>query len=347
LTSPSSTTSRRNPARRSGLHDLSAFTDGPRRRGHATKNRDEKLHEIPATLVSILSGSNDIQWAIHPIALAGRIFSIAKNPTKSMTMISSPSILLIDDDPKQIQSLAAILRRHEYRVFAALDGRDGLVKAATKPPDLILVDLYMPDIDGQATIRLFKAHPTLQHIPLICLTVSSHIEDKLSAFEAGAVDYITKPFDPAEVIARVRVHLRLHQSGNGRSSEPERVPDIPAAVEDGTQQWDERLVSQSILLREMASPPSLSDLAHRVGTTQRHLSHEFRRLVGTAVFAWLREERHREACFRLLHTNQQLNQIGQRIGYQSAAAFTNAFRARFGMTPSEYRRAAGVRVADE
>jgi DNA-binding response OmpR family regulator len=264
-----------------------------------------------------------------------------------MTMISSPSILLIDDDPKQIQSLAAILRQHDYRVFAALDGRDGLAKAAAKPPDLILVDLYMPEIDGQATIRLFKAHPTLQHVPLICLTVSNHIDDKLSAFEAGAVDYITKPFDPAEVIARVRVHLKLHQSGS-RRAEPERLPEIAAAAE-GAQQWGERLVSQAqaILLREMSNPPSLGELAHRIGTTQRHLSHEFRRLVGTAVYAWLREERHREACFRLLHTSQQLNQIGQHIGYQSAAAFTNAFRARFGMTPSDYRRAAGVRVMEE
>jgi DNA-binding response OmpR family regulator len=267
-------------------------------------------------------------------------------------MTSSPSILLIDDDPKQIQFLAAILRRHEYRVFAALDGRDGLSKAAAKPPDLILVDLYMPDIDGQATMRLFKAHPTLQHIPLICLTVSNRLDDKLSAFEAGAVDYITKPFDPEEVLARVRVHLRLHQSGAGIAPIPvvfDAELASPAVPVDGVaQQWEERLVSQAqaILLREMATPPSLADLAQRVGTTQRHLSHEFRRQVGIAVYAWLREERHREACSRLLHTSQQLNQIGQHIGYQSAAAFTNAFRARFGMTPSEYRRAAGVRAPD-
>lgn len=263
-----------------------------------------------------------------------------------MTMVSSPSILLIDDDPKQIQFLAAILRRHDYRVFAALDGRDGLAKAAAKPPDLILVDLYMPDIDGQATIRLFKAHPSLQHIPLICLTVSNHIDDKLSAFEAGAVDYITKPFDPDEVIARVRVHLRLHQAGVSRPVA--QTPPPPPAVEGQPQQWEERLVNQAqaILLREMGNPPSLAELAQRIGTTQRHLSHEFRRQVGVAVFAWLREERHREACSRLLHTSQQLNQIGHHIGYHSAAAFTNAFRARFGMTPSDYRRAAGVRVPD-
>lgn len=262
-----------------------------------------------------------------------------------MTMVSSPSILLIDDDPKQIQFLAAILRRHDYRVFAALDGRDGLAKAAAKPPDLILVDLYMPDIDGQATIRLFKAHPSLQHIPLICLTVSNHIDDKLSAFEAGAVDYITKPFDPEEVLARVRVHLRLHQAG---APQPVLPPPPMPSVEGPPQQWEERLVNQaqSVLLREMGNPPSLAELAQRVGTTQRHLSHEFRRQVGVAVFAWLREERHREACSRLLHTSQQLNQIGHHIGYHSAAAFTNAFRARFGMTPSDYRRAAGVRVPE-
>ena len=266
-------------------------------------------------------------------------------------MVSSASILLIDDDPKQIQFLAAILRQHDYRVFAALDGRDGLAKAVAKPPDLVLVDLYMPEIDGQATIRLFKAHPSLSHLPVICLTVSNHIDDKLTAFEAGAVDYIVKPFDPEEVLARVRVHLRLHQSGAPRNGE-ESAPAAPAqtAAADGAgQRGEERLVSQtqSILIREMADPPSLAALAQRVGTTQRHLSHEFRRQVGVAVYAWLREERHREACFRLLHTSQQLNQIGQHIGYQSAAAFTNAFRARFGMTPSEYRRAAGVRVAEE
>jgi AraC-like DNA-binding protein len=147
----------------------------------------------------------------------------------------------------------------------------------------------------------------------------------------------------------VRVHLRLHQSSVTAPApvQPESEP-VSAIVppDGGPQQWEERLVSQAqaMLLREMANPPSLAELAQRVGTTQRHLSHEFRRQVGIAVFAWLREERHREACSRLLHTSQQLSQIGQHIGYQSAAAFTNAFRARFGMTPSEYRRAAGVRV---
>lgn len=261
-------------------------------------------------------------------------------------MNSPPSILVIDDDPIEIQFLTAVFRRQDYRVFAAVDGRDGLAKAAAHPPDLILLDLVMPGIDGQATIRLLKAHPQLNPIPVLFLTASADIDDKLSAFAAGAADYITKPFNANEVLARVRVHLRLRAAGAAAEPAAETVAKTvaEAAAAATRDERGGRLVSvaQEILLRAIADPPSLAELASRVGVSERQLSKEFRRRVGMAAYAWLREARHREACFRLLHTRQQLGRIAHEIGYQSAAAFTNAFRARFGMTPREYRNVAGI-----
>ncbi len=120
-------------------------------------------------------------------------------------------ILIVDDNPINLRILADYLEAFEYMVLVARDGRSGIEKAQYAQPDLILLDVMMPDIDGFETCRFLKADETTQAIPVIFMTALSETESKVEGFEAGAVDYVTKPLQQREVLARIRTHLQLRE----------------------------------------------------------------------------------------------------------------------------------------
>lgn len=254
------------------------------------------------------------------------------------------SILVIDDDPREIRLLSEMLRPEGYRLFAALGGEEGFKRALEHPPALVLLDLNMPGLDGQATCKLFKGAPQLSAIPVIFLTGSGLLEDKLRAFSHGAVDYITKPFSAQEVVARLRVHLRLRP----REGVPEMPVQTPGAMGVSAdmpfQDVGERMVreAQAILLRDLCATLNLVDLAHAVGTNERRLTEEFRRHTGMAVFEYLRQERYRAACDMLLHSELNVGSIAMAVGFQSVASFSFSFRKYCGLTPTQYRQSLGL-----
>lgn len=123
---------------------------------------------------------------------------------------SRPIILVVDDLPDNIDVLSGILR-DSYKVKAAVDGERALRIAGAQPyPDLILLDVMMPGMNGYEVCRLLKADPRLAPIPVIFVTAMGEVEDERQGFEAGAVDYITKPVSPPVVRARVKTHLALY-----------------------------------------------------------------------------------------------------------------------------------------
>ena len=117
-------------------------------------------------------------------------------------------ILLVDDAPTNIQVLNETLK-DDYRLFFATNGRDALRLVSESPPDLIILDVIMPDMDGYEVCRALKANAALQDIPIIFITAMRQQEDEVVGLELGAVDYITKPFNPAIVRLRVRNHIEL------------------------------------------------------------------------------------------------------------------------------------------
>jgi putative two-component system response regulator len=117
------------------------------------------------------------------------------------------NILIVDDTPDNIDLLGGLLKRYK-RTFA-LNGEKALEKVEKNPPDLILLDVMMPGLDGFEVCRRLKANPQTNEIPVIFITAMGQSEDETRGFEVGAVDYITKPFSPAVVKARVQTHLAL------------------------------------------------------------------------------------------------------------------------------------------
>lgn len=122
-----------------------------------------------------------------------------------------PSILIVDDMPANLSLLTSMLTAQGYEVRAAISGAMALMSAAAEPPDLILLDVNMPHLDGYEVCRRLKADPRTADIPVIFLSAMTGIGDKVTAFEAGGVDYVTKPFELREVLARVGTQLLLHR----------------------------------------------------------------------------------------------------------------------------------------
>lgn len=125
--------------------------------------------------------------------------------------MTKPAILVVDDTPENIQVLTGVLST-EFRVKAALDGERALEIAAAIPsPDLILLDIMMPDMDGYEVIDRLKSNPATDHIPVIFVTAMTHEVDEETGLNLGAVDYITKPISPAILLARVKTQLALYK----------------------------------------------------------------------------------------------------------------------------------------
>ncbi|HEX9078542.1 MAG TPA: response regulator, partial [Desulfuromonadaceae bacterium] len=122
-----------------------------------------------------------------------------------------PTILIIDDDPLNLSIVSNYLEESDFTILVAEDGEIGVARADYARPDLILLDIMMPGVDGYETCRRLRAREGTRDIPVIFMTALAETEHKVRGFEAGAVDYITKPFQREEVLARVGVHLRIRE----------------------------------------------------------------------------------------------------------------------------------------
>ena len=119
------------------------------------------------------------------------------------------SILIVDDEPANISLLNEVLMS-SYRIIVAKNGKKAMVAAqSNQPPDLILLDIIMPELDGYEVLRNLKSNDETKNIPVIFVTSKGSEEDETKGLEMGAVDYIPKPFNPAIVKARVKAHLEL------------------------------------------------------------------------------------------------------------------------------------------
>ncbi|MEJ2611784.1 MAG: two-component system response regulator [Candidatus Thiodiazotropha sp.] len=144
-----------------------------------------------------------------------------------------PKILIVDDEKFYIDVLMDLLKDN-YKIIVAIDGDQALRRAASQPPpDLILLDILMPEMDGYEVCRQLKKNPLTQQIPVIFLTVKSEVADELKGFDLGAVDYISKPMSPPVVKARVSTHIYLSKARKQLADQNHLLEDM---VQDRTQE---------------------------------------------------------------------------------------------------------------
>ena len=128
-------------------------------------------------------------------------------------------IMVVDDNPADVDLLCKMLNDCDYRVRAFTDSRFALQSALANPPDLLLLDIKMPDLGGLAFCRQLKENPETADVSVIFISALGETEDKVKAFDAGGMDYVTKPFEQKEVLARVRVHCDLRMTNKSLKQE--------------------------------------------------------------------------------------------------------------------------------
>ena len=178
--------------------------------------------------------------------------------------IDIPHILVVDDNPDDVRTIIQAMRRAGWKVSAANDARQGLQRALVLRPDLVLLDLQMPHMDGFTFCRLLREAEGLHPIPVIFLSSAGSLDNRLRGFQVGGGDYVLKPCDPKEVIARIRVHLHLNSSP---TPEAAALAEGPAITRNSNSE-DQLLLRAAMRLinDNLGELPSLAEIAQRVGT---------------------------------------------------------------------------------
>jgi DNA-binding response OmpR family regulator len=249
-----------------------------------------------------------------------------------------PHILVVDDALFEQRMLVDLLTENGYHVTVAGTGTQGWQLAQAARPDLVVMDVRMPDMDGFACCRLLQASGATRDIPVIFVSGADSANEKIAGFVAGAVDYVAKPYVADELLARIRVHLNL--AGRHRASPS---PEAPSSEPDAV------LVSaaQRVIADHLGELPGLSEIARRVGTYRERLNSLFRQRLGVSVFEYVRELRIARATALLQGTAMEVRDIAQVVGFRNAGNFSTAFRERTGVTPSAYRESCNPAAAPE
>ena len=173
--------------------------------------------------------------------------------TDNNNMIEKATILAVDDTPDNLLLISGLLKE-EYHVKVANGGERAIkIAQSNNPPDLILLDIMMPDIDGYEVCRILKADEKTSHIPIIFLTAKTEVDDETHGLEMGAVDYITKPISPPIVLARVKTHLTLKRM-------QDFLRDKNAYLESEVKKRTEEVVAiQDVTIHAMASMAETRD----------------------------------------------------------------------------------------
>lgn len=248
-------------------------------------------------------------------------------------------ILIVDDSLDELRALKSLLDAHAFRLSIAFDGHQGYQRAQLLQPDLILMDVRMPRLNGFATCRLLQECPSTRAIPVIFLTAASTPDERLSGLTIGGVDYINKPFNAEEVLARVRIHLRLAAQNRQHAQTHTDTPTPSENTNTISNDSGEILLQACIrLIRSRLSEElTVTGIASELGSYEKKLSSLFREKTGMTVYAFLREERLKTARIWLGETSTSVREIAEQLGFQNAGNFATAFKSRFGVTPSSYR----------
>lgn len=244
-----------------------------------------------------------------------------------------PSVLVVEDHPDLRDYLRSILAP-TYRVREAANGRAGLDAALDAPPDLVLSDVMMPEMDGLALCRALKAAARTAHVPVVLLTARTDEASRLEGLAGGADDYLGKPFSASELLARcenlIELRRRLQQRLSNRApASPENLPAPPESA------WaaDARAAVEAHLGDLQFGVDWLADA---LGTSARTLHRQCRSETGLTPAAFIRSVRLEHAALLLREGAASIAAVAAAVGYADAGHFARRFRQAFGVTPSDY-----------
>ena len=252
---------------------------------------------------------------------------------------SARTILVVDDSVDMRNFLTNILS-HDYHVLTASDGAEAEEIIRTKAVDLVVTDLMMPNVDGLELTQFIKHNKDYDFIPVILLTAKTAIESRLQAMEDGADDYVTKPFEPEYL--RARIHNILVQRNQLEQSYRERLMRLEP------QKADEPIPSDSFLAklldvmeRQMDNNTlTVDEMVDEMGMGRTVFFNKLKSLTGLSPVEFIREMRIKRAAQLLEEQRYNITEVTYMVGMNDSRYFAKCFKNTYGVTPSEYRRAA-------
>lgn len=254
------------------------------------------------------------------------------------------SILIVDDNHDMRTFLQSILSS-EYTVWQAEDGEEAFRMAKQHRLDIVVTDLMMPNVDGLELTEHLKTDMSTSHIPVILLTAKSAIESRLQALEYGADDYITKPFSPEYLLARVdniiRQRQRLQETYRASIMQPKQEQ-TPAVEEE-----EKPISPNDLFLRRLNSfmmdnmdnnDLSVDDLVKEMALGRTVFFNKLKGLTGLSPVEYIRDVRIKRAAELLLDGRYNITEVTYMVGLNDSRYFAKCFKNAYGVTPTEYKK---------
>ena len=257
-----------------------------------------------------------------------------------------PTLLVVDDSA----DLRGYIRDQfaaRFRVLEAADGAEGIELARRHLPDVVLSDVMMPGTDGNELVRALRSNSETDFLSIILLTAQAEDEQRLSALERGADDYIVKPFEMRELDVRVRNLIasrrRLRERFSGRRVVP--VPAAPAGVAPADEAYVARV--RDAVQRSLSDPDfGVGELADAVAQDRSHLFRRVKQLFGESPSELIRRMRVEEGERLLAEGSGTVTDVAYAVGFNSLSYFCRCFQEAYGVTPAAYRTLAVARSGD-
>jgi len=247
-----------------------------------------------------------------------------------------PSVLVVEDNSDLRVYIREYLER-DYAVYEAGDGNEGYDAAVEIVPDLVISDIMMPGMDGIELCRALKQDVRTSHVPVILLTARAGTDSKIEGLETGADDYVTKPFDSKELVARVRnlVEQRRQLRKTFSAGVVLRPGEVAvSSLDDALLKKVMETVENNIENENFG----VEELARQVSLSQRHLDRKLLGLTNLSPNDFIRYIRLQRAHELLEKGVGSVTEIAYQVGFGSSAYFSTCFRKRFGYSPSEIRK---------
>lgn len=252
--------------------------------------------------------------------------------------LETDNILLIVDDNEDIRKYIRSIFEKEYKIIEAINGKDGVEKATTQIPDIIISDLMMPEMDGFEFCKILKADEKTSHIPIVMLTAKANVESRIEGFELGADDYLVKPFNSQEMQARVKNLLVIREKLKKyyQKNSNQHSVDIGVKINVIDEQFIKK-IRDIIDVHLSDSQFSIEQLADEVSLSTTQLRRKIKALSNQTIVEFIRNYRLEKAAQLLTQNAGNVSEIAFNVGFDSLSYFSKVFQETYGVLPSDFR----------
>ena len=247
-------------------------------------------------------------------------------------------MVLVVDDNEDMRTFLSNILGNEYRIKTAEDGVEALKAVEQEIPDVVITDLMMPNMDGLELTKQLKGNADLTHVPVVLLSAKSAIESRLQAMQEGADDYVTKPFEPEYLRARVKNLIKQRQILE--TSYRQRLMRLDPQSSNDELKGDSFLAKLlSIMDKQMDNNTlTVDELVEDMGMGRTVFFNKLKSLTGLSPVEFIREMRIKRAAQLLEQKNYNITEVTYMVGMNDSRYFAKCFKSTYGMTPSEYRK---------